>query len=99
MGSPVFTLPKVLSDEAFERLLAGVREAIEAGAKEVTLALDGLAVLDSFAIRRLITLLRRAREAGGDVTLAVSRADLLRTLQVTALDKVFHLVGSGEAAA
>ncbi len=98
MGSPVFILPKVLSDEAFERLLEQIREATESGVKEIILALDGLAVLDSFAIRRLITLLRRTREGGGEITLAVSRADLLRTLQVTALDKVFRLVGSAAAA-
>ena len=95
----MFTVPKVLSDEAFERLLADIQEATETGAKEVTLALDGLAMLDAFAIRRLITVLRRTREAGGDVKLAVSRADLLRTLRVTALDKVFQLIGSAEAAA
>ncbi len=98
MGRPVFILPKVLTDVAFERLLVQVREATESGAKEIILALDGLAVLDSVAIRRLITLLRRARVAGGEITLAVSRVDLLRTLQVTALDKVFHLIGSAEAA-
>ena len=99
MGSPVFTLPATLSDEAFDLLLNQVIEDIEGGAKEIILALDALPVLDSAAIRRLITVLRRTREAGGELTLAVSRMDLLRTLRVTALDKVFHLIDSAEAAA
>ncbi len=99
MGSPVFTLPSIFSDEAFERLLGQIADAIETGSKEIVLALDALIVLDSAAIRRLITLLRRTREAGAELTLAVSRIDLLRTLQVTALDRVFHLIGSAEAAA
>lgn len=99
MGSPVFTVPSTFSDEAFDRLLGQVADAIETGSKEIILALDALAVLDSAAIRRLITLLRRIREAGAELTLAVSRGDLLRTLQVTALDKVFRLIGSAEVAA
>lgn len=99
MGPPVFTSPSTLSDEAFDRLLSKVTDAIEAGSKEIILALDALAVLDSAAIRRLITLLRRIREAGAELTLAVSRIDILRTLRVTALDKVFRIIGSAEAAA
>ncbi|MFN2527132.1 MAG: STAS domain-containing protein [Candidatus Baltobacteraceae bacterium] len=95
----MFTVPSAFSDEAFDRLLGQVADAIERGAKEIVLALDAVAVLDSAAIRRLIKLLRRIREAGADLTLAVSRMDLLRTLEVTALDKVFRLVATAESAA
>ena len=98
MGSHVFELKDASSDEAFERLQGQVLEAAGGGDRRVVLALDGLSVLDSAQIRRLIKLLRRTREAGGDLTLAVSRLDLLRTLRVTALDKVFQVVGSAEAA-
>jgi|GEM_PF-7105494 len=99
MGSLVFTLPSTFSDEAFDRLLIQVTGAIETGTKDIIVALDSLAVLDSAAIRRLITLLRRVRDAGADLTLAVSRIEFLRTLEVTALDKVFRLVATAEAAA
>lgn len=91
MDSPIFTLLDDMSDEALARLQGQINEASEAGDKHIVLAIDGLTTLDSARIRRLITLLRRTRETGADVALRVSRADLLRTLKVTALDKVFSL--------
>ena len=99
MAQDVFTIREILSSAAFERLQSQVISATESGAREVTLALDEMPTLDAAAIRQLIMLLRRTREAGGDIALAVSRADLLRTLHVTALDKVFTIVPLPEAAA
>lgn len=99
MAQDVFIIREILSAAAFERLQGQVVSATEAGAREITLALDEIPALDSAAIRQLIKLLRRTRELGGDIALAVSRADLLRTLRVTALDKVFTVVPVPEAAA
>ncbi len=98
MGSPVFRLSPASTEEAFDQIQSQVSDAEASGEKNFILALDGIPVLDSAVIRRLVKLLRRARESGGDLTLAVSRQDLLRTLQVTALDKIFHVIPSAEAA-
>jgi hypothetical protein len=63
----------------------------------MTLDLDGLPALDSAAIAHLIVLLREARERGVALRLAASRPNLLETLRVTGLDKVFKI--TSEAAA
>lgn len=71
---------------AFE---AAVLAALEAGASRVVLDLDSIETLDTRALRGLISLLRRVRSAGGELALRTSRPDLLRTLSVTALDRIF----------
>lgn len=91
MDTPIFTLLDDMSEESLARITGQISEAAEAGEKQVVFAIDGLTSLDSARIRRLITLLRRTRETGADAALQVSRPDLLRTLHVTALDKVFSL--------
>ncbi len=76
---------------AIDALEAASLEAIAAGAGRVVFDLDRLERLDTEGVRGLITLLRRAREKGGELALRVSRPDILRSLQVTALDRVFPM--------
>jgi anti-anti-sigma regulatory factor len=75
-----------------EAARASILCALEAGASRVVLALDHLDRLDAQAVRGLIILLRCARGAGGEIALQVSRKDLVRSLRVTALDRLFPLV-------
>ncbi len=84
---------------ALETLQAAVLAAHEAGAPRVLLELDRLEALDAEAVRGLITLLRRTREIGGELGLIVSKPDLLRTLSVTALDRLFAIYETREVAA
>jgi anti-sigma B factor antagonist len=76
----------------YPALEATVLSLLEEGAARVVLDLDAVGVLDTEAIRGLISLLRRARAAGGELALRSTRADVLRTLSVTALDRVFSVV-------
>ena len=78
--------------QEYAALEAAVFEALEAGASPVVLDLDRIETLDTAALRVLISLLRRARSAGGELALRVSRPDLLRTLSVTALDRVLPIL-------
>lgn len=87
----MFSLGEPPDTAAFETLQASVMAAFEAGEKSVSVDLDQIATLDSAAMRRLITLLRRTRDRGGEIGLITGRADILRSLQVTALDKIFHV--------
>jgi len=73
-------------------LETAILEALREGAERVVLDLDSVASLDSAALRELITLLRRARESGGDLALRTTQPDVLRTLSVTALDHVFPVL-------
>ena len=78
--------------QAYPEVEAAVLSAVEQGAARVVLDLDSVVVLDTEALRGLISLLRRVRSSGGDLALRSSRPDVLRTLSVTALDRVFTLV-------
>ena len=91
MSHPIFTLGEPPDLAAFDRLQTELLEAIEDGAKAVAIDLDALAVLDSAAMRQLIKLLRRTRERGAELSLITGRPEILRSLKVTALDKVFHV--------
>jgi anti-anti-sigma factor len=74
---------------------AAVEAAVDAkllrGAEQVVLDLDTLASLDTEGLRGLIALLRRARLKGAQIVLRSSREEILRTLSVTGLDRVFTI--------
>jgi len=87
---PVFTLQSV-SEPAVEQLERAMVGALRKGDQSLILEVDGVPQFDNTAIRAIITLLRRVRERGGDVSLRTGRADVLRTLSVTGLDHVFRV--------
>lgn len=91
--SPVFAF----ATGQLEQLEGGIIDALDAGAERVVLDLDSLASLDSGGVRDLISLLRRTRERGGDVALRATRPAVLRTLRVTALDRLFTMVNTEAA--
>lgn len=77
--------------EAYEAVEAAALAALKSGS-QVVLDLDGLTALDSVAVRGLISMLRRARAGGGEIALRTTRPEILRTLSVTGLDRVFTTV-------
>jgi anti-anti-sigma factor len=78
--------------QAYPRVEAAVLARLRGGARYVVLDLDAAAALDTEALRGLISLLRTARATGGEIALRSSRSDLLRTLSVTGLDRVFTVL-------
>lgn len=77
---------------AYPAVEAAVLSALREGSPRVILDLEALDALDTQGVRGLITLLRRARAAGGDLALTSLKPDVRRTLAVTALDRIFPLV-------
>jgi anti-anti-sigma factor len=77
---------------AYPALEAAVLAAFEQGATRVILDLSALDGLDTEGVRGLITLLRRVRAVGGEIALSSPKPEVLRTLQVTALDRLFPVV-------
>ncbi|MBV8374709.1 MAG: anti-sigma factor antagonist [Candidatus Eremiobacteraeota bacterium] len=75
-----------------ETVLSLLREEVR-----VVLDLDGLAVLDTAGVRGLVSLLRSARAVGGELALRSTKPGIRRTLEVTALDRIFSLDGSEAA--
>lgn len=77
-----------------------VQDALDLGVDRVVLNLDTLAVLDADGVRGLIALLRRSRTPGsGQIALQASKPDVLRTLSVTALDRLFPILAPEGGAA
>jgi|HubBroStandDraft_1064217.scaffolds.fasta_scaffold150986_3 anti-anti-sigma factor len=79
--------------DALDRITRETLAAFEGGAPRVVLDLDALTRLDTDGVRGLILLLRRSREVGGEVALKVTRPELIRSLSVMALDRLFPMVG------
>jgi anti-anti-sigma regulatory factor len=92
MQTPHFPPTFDYRPDALERITRETLAAFEAGAPRVVLDLDVLNRLDTDSVRGLITLLRRSREVGGEVALKVTRPELLRSLSVMALDRLFPMV-------
>jgi anti-anti-sigma factor len=82
--------------QAVSTLEESVVTALQRGDR-VVLDLDAVEVLTTAGVRDLITLLRSARAAGGELTLRSGKASVRRTLEVTALDRIFTLEGSEAA--
>ena len=99
MPNPIFTLSEPPDAGAFEALQRSVLGALDEGFTTISIRLDGLRSLDSASLRQLIKLLRRTRERGGDLELLSGRSDILRSLRVTALDKVFRVAAPAAVAA
>lgn len=79
--------------------VAGLRETQETllaqGAKRFIVDLSEVAFLDSSGMSALVVLLKRARQAGGDVALvSPSNPDAVRILSLTRFDQVFRMVNT-----
>src|SRR5271165_4072823 len=81
------------SDEVVS-LRAAVDAAVAAEAPALTIGVDAVVSLDAAVLGGLIAGLRRLRDVGGTVRLHATRPDLLRTLEVTGLDRVFDVAST-----
>ncbi len=91
-----FVLRKPVVAESLAQLRAEIAHAVANGIREIVIDIDGVAVLDSPIIAALVSTQSEARKSGAAVTLRATRKNLLETLRITALTKVFTIV-SGDA--
>lgn len=77
-----------------ERLM----ELVEAGAQYVVVDFQRVDFLDSSGLGVLVGALKRLRMAGGDMSVVCDSEKLLKIFRITALDRVFTLYESVEAA-
>jgi anti-sigma B factor antagonist len=85
----VYTAPRLR-----ERLI----ELIEGGARRVVVDLDRVDFLDSTGLGVLVGALKRLRSVGGSFALVCDKEPLLKIFRITALDQVFPLHPTVEAA-
>ena len=85
----VYTAPRLR-----ERLV----ELVEAGARSVIVDLSRVEFLDSTGLGVLVGALKRLRAVGGSLALVCGHERLLKIFRITALDRVFSLYDTVEAA-
>jgi anti-sigma B factor antagonist len=85
----VYTAPRLR-----ERLV----ELVDGGARHVVVDLGRVDFLDSTGLGVLVGALKRLRAAGGSFRLVCSKEPLLKIFRITALDQVFPIFASVEAA-
>jgi anti-sigma B factor antagonist len=85
----VYTAPRLR-----ERLI----ELVDAGAKHVIVDLSRVEFLDSTGLGVLVGALKRLRAVDGSLGLVCAQERLLKIFRITALDRVFSLYESVEAA-
>jgi anti-sigma B factor antagonist len=85
----VYTAPRLR-----ERLI----EAIDGGARKVIVDLSNVDFLDSTGLGVLVGALKRLRAAGGTFAVVCGKEPLLKIFRITALDQVFPLYPSVDAA-
>jgi len=85
----VYTAPRLR-----ERLV----ELVEGGARSVIIDLSRVEFLDSTGLGVLVGALKRLRAAGGSLGLVCGQERLLKIFRITALDRVFSLFDTVEAA-
>ncbi|MBV8490789.1 MAG: STAS domain-containing protein [Candidatus Eremiobacteraeota bacterium] len=76
---------------ALEEEVVSAFQAIGEDPIRVVLSLDHLDSLDNQGVRGLIALLRRSRSLGGELALRATKPNVRRTLEVTALDRLFPM--------
>jgi anti-sigma B factor antagonist len=85
----VYTAPRLR-----ERLV----ELVDAGARDVVVDLGGVEFLDSTGLGVLVGAMKRLRQANGTFGLVCSKEALLKIFRITALDQVFPIYPTIEAA-
>jgi anti-sigma B factor antagonist len=85
----VYTAPRLR-----ERLV----ELVDSGARNVIVDLGGVDFLDSTGLGVLVGAMKRLRVAKGTFSLVCSKEPLLKIFRITALDQVFPIFSTVEAA-
>ncbi|HUU54006.1 MAG TPA: STAS domain-containing protein [Armatimonadota bacterium] len=71
---------------------------ISSGVKRLVVDLNATEYMDSTGLGMLVGLLKRMRESGGDVLIAVARPRVKRLFEITGLIQVFRIYDDAAAA-
>jgi anti-sigma B factor antagonist len=73
-------------------------EAISQGNVRLALHIAHVSFMDSTGLGALVSTLKAARRASGDISIIAPSAQVQKLLRLTAMDRVFKIVGSEEEA-
>ena len=83
---------------AAPRLREQLRELVETGSRHLVVDLSATEFIDSSGLGALVSGLKAARQAGGDLRIAAPTEQVRRVLTLTKLDKVLTAHETAEAA-
>jgi anti-sigma B factor antagonist len=83
---------------AAPRLREQLRGLVEGGSARVVVDLDATEFIDSSGLGALVSGLKAARQAGGDLRLASPTAQVCSVLSLTSLDRVLRTYDSADVA-
>lgn len=86
----VVALSGVLDAWSEPDVRAALREILDAGKSRVVLDLTGMKRIDSSGLSALLSVLKAARTAGGDVVLLAPSPAVVSVLRLTRLDQVLE---------
>jgi anti-sigma B factor antagonist len=92
-------VPMLRSDETTEALFQEAYALVEdAGRPNLVLNFDGVVYLASMALGKLVTLMRKARSAGGRLALCKVTRTIAEMLQMTHLADILFIYGDEQEA-
>jgi anti-sigma B factor antagonist len=77
---------------------ASLKDALAKGARSLVVDLLGVTFIDSMALGVLVRVYKRVRGGGGAMAIVCTQRRLLSVFEITALDRLFPLVATVDAA-
>ena len=97
-GASVLSLQGEIDVYTAPRMRQAIVDLIDAGATHIVIDMERVDFLDSTGLGVLVGALKRLRAAGGTFGLVCAKEPLLKIFRITALDQVFPLYDTVEAA-
>ena len=98
-GTEVIRTPRRLNLVNAPRLTAVVNQVIASGRSRIVVDLSGTEFIDSSGLGALVSSLKRARQAGGDLRIAGLAPQVQAVFELTNLNRVLKTVPAADIAA
>jgi anti-anti-sigma factor len=98
-GTGIIQAPRRLNLVSAPRLTAVVNEVIASGRPRIVIDLSGTEFIDSSGLGALVSSLKKARQAGGDLRIAGPGPQVQTVFKLTNLDRILKTVQGSDITA